>query len=132
MEAQATVAAIRQALFVGHQHEGGALLPVDLEQQVDDMGAGGGIQIAGGLVREQDRGLRGKGPGDGHPLLFTAGELVGIVVRALPQADPLQKFTGPGFSFGHAVQLQGQHVIQRGQAGHQVEGLEYEAHLLGA
>ena len=35
------------------------------------------VQGRGGLVKAEDIGAEGQGPGDGHPLLLAAGELVG-------------------------------------------------------
>ncbi|MNP69064.1 hypothetical protein D3C76_1651100 [compost metagenome] len=57
---------------MGDQHQGGAALLVQFEQQVADALAGMAVEIAGGFVGEQHRRLRGEGAGDGHPLLFAA------------------------------------------------------------
>ena len=60
---------------MGDQHQGRALLAVDLEQQVDDMGAGSGIQVARRLIGQQQLRLIRQGAGDRDALLFTAAEL---------------------------------------------------------
>ena len=49
-----------QALVVGDQHQGGAALLIQLEQQVADALAGMTVEVAGGLVGEQDRRLGGE------------------------------------------------------------------------
>ena len=49
--------------------------------------AGDGVQVAGGLVREQHRGLRDERARKRHALLLAARELARIVAGALAQAD---------------------------------------------
>ncbi len=61
-----------------------------LEQQLTDARAGDGVEIAGGLVREQHRRPRDEGAGDCHALLLTAGELARIVAGAIAEADAVQ------------------------------------------
>ena len=60
-------------------------------QQAHDLLAVGGVEIAGGLVGQDQ--LRGgdEGAGDGDALLLAAGELLRPVARAMPHADPLQR-----------------------------------------
>ena len=43
------------------------------------------VQGGGGLVKAEDIGAEGQGPGDGHPLLLAAGELVGVMPRPVGQ-----------------------------------------------
>ena len=54
-----------------------------------------GVEGRGGLVEEHELGVHGQGPGDGHPLLLAAGELVGVVVDLVGQAHPLEELAGP-------------------------------------
>ena len=51
------IAALRQRGVVGHQHQRHAALGMLGEQEIDDLLAGGLIEIAGRLVRHQDRGV---------------------------------------------------------------------------
>ena len=60
-------------------------------QQVEDRRAGGGVQRAGRLVGQHQRGLVDQRPGDRDPLAFAAGELVRPVADAVGQADPVQR-----------------------------------------
>ena len=60
---------------VGHHQNRGAAL-VDLLQQSHDLPGILGIQVAGWLVGQQDGGLVHQGPGQRHPLLLAAGELL--------------------------------------------------------
>jgi len=82
------VAAARGEMFVvGDEHQRGAGIRIQGEQQVDDRLAGVRVQVARGLVGEQQRGLRDEGARQRHALLFAAGELFRIVTQALAQAD---------------------------------------------
>ena len=46
---------------------------------VEDLGAGSRVEVAGGLVGEDDLRPAGQGPGHGDPLLLAAGELARAV-----------------------------------------------------
>ena len=81
------VGAGRQLRIVRHQHQRRLAGAVDAEQQLDDRVAGGGIEVAGGLVGEQQRRIVGQRAGDGDALLLAAGELRRIVMAAVGQAD---------------------------------------------
>ena len=50
-------------------------------QQSHHLRARSGIQVAGRFIRQQHRRLGRNGPGDGHPLLLSAGKLIGIPVH---------------------------------------------------
>ena len=52
------------------------------EQEIDDLLFGRGIEVAGGLVGQQQRRLGQEGPANGHPLLLALGEPVGKVTAA--------------------------------------------------
>ena len=54
------------------------------------------VEVAGGLVGEQQLGRIGKGAGDGDPLLFAARELAGGVAGAIAQVQPSQQLDGSG------------------------------------
>ena len=61
-------------------------LGVQVEQQLHDARAGGGVEVAGGLVGEQHGGPRDEGARHRDALLLAAGELPRIVAGALAQA----------------------------------------------
>ena len=99
-----------------------------------DLVAGLGVELAGRLVgQDQDR-LLDQRPGDRHPLLLAAGELIGAVIEAIAQADLGQQLDGPLPLLGrHAPgQERDQHVLERRQVADQVERLEDEADLVAA
>ena len=57
-----------------------------LAHEGEDLGAGAAVEVAGGLVGEDDLGLAGQGPGHGDPLLLAAGELARAVLQAVARA----------------------------------------------
>src|SRR5437870_8740828 len=68
-----------QFRIVRDEHHRAAVVAIEADKQLDDLATGGGIEIAGRLVRQQDRWPIGEGSGKRHPLLFTAGKLNWIV-----------------------------------------------------
>ena len=80
--------------IVGDQHQGGPLAGAQLGQQLQDAAAGGAVEVAGGLVGEQDRRPGGEGAGEGDPLLLAARELARVVVAAVGEADGGQQLVG--------------------------------------
>ena len=105
LQVQLVLAACGQALVVGDQYQGGAVLTVEGEHQLADMRAGVVVEIAGRFIGKQDVRLGGKGPGQGYTLLFAAGELPRIVMQALAQADSLKQCAGLLAGIGVAFQL---------------------------
>src|SRR3954464_3076974 len=63
----------RGRLVGDHGPEHGPL-PGDVAQQLPQSRAGGRIEVAGGLIGEQDLGRKEQGPGDGDALLLPARE----------------------------------------------------------
>ena len=74
---------------MGHHHHGGAQ-GVDAHKEVHQLQRPLGIQVSGGLVRNDGIGVIHESPGNGHPLLLAAGELRGIVIRLLFEAHQIQ------------------------------------------
>ncbi len=109
------------------------MLPVQAKQQLDHRLPCLAVQVAGRLVRQEQAGAGHEGAGDGDPLLLPAGEAWRQMIQSLGQPDLGEQFPGAGFAVGLAAQLRRQHdVLQGAQGGQQQEGLEHEAHLLGA
>jgi hypothetical protein len=116
-------------------HDDRRALVVQLMQQLQDLLAGPGIQVARGLVGQDDGRVVDQCPGDGHPLLLSARQLVGPVMHPLAQSH---RFEGSDRAFvalsvgqriAAVVQQRQQHVFGRGQPGQQVVRLEDEADL---
>ena len=82
-----------QALVVGHDDEGGAV-PIEPAEEVEDLATGGGVELTGRLVGEQDRRPVGERAGDRHPLHLSTGELGGTVPVAMTEPDVLEQLPG--------------------------------------
>src|SRR5579864_6021831 len=79
--------------LVGDQHHGVAA-GVQLVEELHDLDRGGGIEVAGRLVGEQQRRVVHQRAGDRHALPLAARQLVGVVVHAVGQADALEREAG--------------------------------------
>ena len=88
------------------------------------------VQRTGGLIAEQQLGIFGKGSGNGHPLLFPAGELRREVSQPVAQPHMAQ----------HLLRVQriladlgGKlHILQGSEVLHQVVELKDEADIIPA
>ena len=88
------VGAVGHAALVRHHNDGDLLGAVELGEQVHDLHGGLGVEGAGGLVGQQDARLRDERPRDGHTLLLTARQLVGVVRGPVRQTEMLQEVHG--------------------------------------
>ena len=111
---------------MGDDHEGRAVL-VELVEQVEDDLFVGFVQVAGGLVGQQQLGVVDEGAGHAHALLLAAGELARQVCGAVGQADAVEGLEG-FLLVGHRVVVLGDHDVLEGrQVADEVELLEDEA-----
>ncbi len=62
-------------------------LTIELVEEIENFLAGFAIEIAGGFIGKDDDGAVGKCTGDGDTLLLAAGELIGLMVKAVLQSD---------------------------------------------
>ena len=102
-----------------------------LQKRKDGIG-GGGVQSGGGLIAEKHLRVRGQCPGDGYPLLLTAGELGGIGACLFLQSHQIQQLQRLflGLSLGYTGKLHGEaDIFQTGPLHQQVEALEDHADL---
>src|SRR5688572_13032141 len=121
--------AARDPALVGDEHDSVARRMQSIEQG-QNLGAGGAVQVAGRLVREQQRGLRDQRPGDRDALALSAGEFRGSMGRTIPEADVVERLGGAAPAFRPAHAAIGQRhldVGERGEARQQRERLKYEA-----
>ena len=87
------------------------------------------VQVCGGLVGQDQRRVESDRAGDGDALLLSAAEVAGAVPHPVLQTDPLQQFLGAlaRLPAVHACRVhRHHHVLDRGQAGQQVERLEHD------
>src|SRR5215472_3944069 len=90
-------------------------------EQVQDLRTGARVEVAGGLVGEDDLRPAGQGPRDRDPLLLPAGQLRGAVPQPRAEAHRVHDGAEPGLVGGAArdVQREGD-VVRRGEGGQQV------------
>src|SRR5882672_364800 len=120
-------------LVVGHQQHRGAAFPVEREHERDDLLTGGGVEVAGGLVGEQQPRFGGEGARHRHALLLPAGQLPRIMFEPLGQAHTRQPARSLLARAVVAGKLEWQHdVFQRGQRRKKLERLEHEPDLVAA
>ena len=121
-------------LMRDHQH-GDAVVHVQAPQQLHDLAAALGVQVAGGLVGQQHGGLGDDGAGNGHALLLPARQFGRCVVFPARQADRCQRLAGGRAACAgrFAAVQQGQlHVLLRRGARQQVEALKHKAQIAAA
>ena len=82
-----------EPLVVRHHDERGAV-GIEASEEVEDLLAGGRVELAGGLVGEEDRRPVGERAGDRHPLHLAAGELRRPVLRAVSEPDVREQLAG--------------------------------------
>ena len=115
---------------MGDDDDGHSVLRVEALEHVYYLLAGAAVQVSGGLVGQQDRGLLGQRPGYAHPLLLAAGQLRRPVLDPVSQADAVQGVEGPSPPvLPVAVEHRQLDVLQRAQTGQQAVGLEDEPDL---
>ena len=114
--------------------DNGVSLPVQFLKQTQNFPAGGGIQRAGRLIRQQQRRSAHKSAGNGHTLLLAALKLAGPVLQPVFQPHAGQAFPGDRFRLpvGEAPQQQRHHhILQHIVLRQQVIALEYKADFCG-
>ena len=93
------------------------------------------VQIAGGLIRQQDRRIVDQRAGYGHALLLSAGKLRGVVIGAFFQAQQAKRLESPPGALLalHARIDQRQfHIFVSRRAGQQIESLKDKSDFLVA
>src|SRR5262245_30023534 len=126
-------AAARDRLVVGDEQERGSAFRVQLEHQVDHAGARRGVEVAGGLVGEEQLGPGDEGPRQRHALLLAPRERLRVVMQALGEADAREHLPGePGRALLLRELERQHHVLERVQRRQQLERLEHEAEELRA
>jgi hypothetical protein len=118
---------------VGDEDEGGAFDAVEFEQKLENVSAVGGVEVAGGLVGEHDGRVQDEGAGEGDALLLAAGELDGVMIHAVTEADAGEELAGAREAIAGGVEfVREEDVFERGERGDELIGLEDEADGLAA
>ena len=74
-----------------HEHECGAVLAVEFEDEIDHRSGVLTIEIPSRLITKEDLGFVNKRACQGHPLLLTTGELHRIMILAIAQPHASQQ-----------------------------------------
>src|SRR5512145_2572368 len=128
-------AVLGDVVLVSDEHDGKAVLAVETLEQLHDLDARPAVEVARGLVGENDLGVVDERAGDGHPLLLASRELARRVVGAGTEADLIEQSRGLAMPLdrGEIVRAveQGQlDILDGGGAGKEIEALEDEADLV--
>ena len=81
--------------IVGDHHDRLAVLAHGPAHEVEDLGAGPRVEVAGRLVGEDDVGAGVEGPGDGDALLLAAGQLARAVAQTIGEPDRADHLAEP-------------------------------------
>ena len=115
---------------VGDHEDGLAEALVEVAEEIEDDVGIFGVEIAGGLVGEEDGGTVDDGAGDGDALLLATGECAGLMLHTGFDAEHVQDFfelsvEGDGAGGDVTYDLD---VLLGGEGGEQVVLLEDEAY----
>ncbi len=113
-------------------HEDRVALGVKLAQEPQDDFLVGFVEIAGGLVRENQFRMIDQRARHGDALLFAAGKLRGQMRHAVGEADAGERLARLGFVRRAVKILREHHVFERGEIWDEMKLLEDEADFLGA
>lgn len=125
--------ALRKTLVMGYQKEGGARLLVQIEKQIRNDLACCRVQVASGLVSEQNGGTGCDGACQSNALLLSARKLARIVCSARGQADggKLAARAGEGVAPPGKFKWNS-NILERGHGRYEVKTLEYDTHMATA
>ncbi len=128
---QHPVAACGDARVVRHQQHRAAERLVEAAEQREHLVGGARVEVAGGLVGQQDGRADHQRPGDGYPLLLAAGEFGRAFVGVHRQPDGVEQFEGAlargGIGLCTAEQRGHHHVVDHAEGVDEVVELEHEA-----
>jgi len=122
---------------VRNEDQRGALDTVQVQQQVEDVLAVGGVEVAGRLVGQDDGRAQDKGARQRNALLLAAGELHRIMVESRRETHRVQQLPGAVQTVlpaaGVVVEFVGQqHIFQRGERRDELVALKDKADRLAA
>jgi methylisocitrate lyase len=117
---------------VAHEEESGAIFAAHLADQGQSLGGVLAIQIAGGLIGEDQLGAVGERPGHGDALLLAGGELARIVVETVAEPDAGQHLSGMSAVGATRAEAHAEDdIFQDGEPLEEIEGLKDIADFFG-
>jgi hypothetical protein len=91
--------------IVSHQDQGRTAGAVPFEQQIENVSAVLGVEIASGFVGKDDGRLQDEGSGQCNPLLFTTRKLDWVVMHAISKAYTAQEIRSGGAAIAGSIQF---------------------------
>lgn len=125
----------RDGGLVGDHGDGLSAGDGEVAEEFADAAGVGGVEVAGGLIGEDDVGVGDEGAGDGDALLLAAGEGIRAVAEAVGEFEVGHELAGFEVGGGAvaAVEHEGEEdVFFGGERGDEVEGLEDQADAAAA
>src|SRR6185503_12305223 len=117
--------------IVSDQDQRRSLILVQLSHELDDGGAGAGVQVPGRLVGKENFGTGAECPCQSHSLLLATGELNRIMVLPPAEPHPRQQVARSSARLRLTPQLERDlHIFLSGQGGHELKGLKDKSDLL--
>ena len=101
---------------VGDHDESGAVALLDLGEDFENLCGVDAVEVAGGLVGEENLGLVDEGAGDGNTLTLTGGELCGVLVEAMLEAELGEERAGSFFAVARVAAGAREVVRRRAEA----------------
>src|SRR5690348_1418293 len=115
---------------VVRDHENGVAFAMQFAEEADDGLLVGLVEIAGGLVGENQLGVINQSAGEGDALLFASRKLAGKMSEALGESDAAKRLGGFGFVRGAVKILREHDVLERSEIGHEMKLLKNESNFL--
>src|SRR6516225_2275457 len=127
-EVNLPLASFGNGRVMGDQQQGRAEAGVMLEQAIDDNTAGRAVEIAGGLVSQQQFRTGDERARDCHALLLTAGKLAGIMGQTMTETNRCERLCGRDEGIGPTSELErDRDIFERRHCRNQMKGLKYDA-----
>lgn len=94
-QADGVVGLFGDGLVVGDHDDGEAVVAVKFFEEGEDFSAGFLVEVAGGLVSEEEFGIGDQRAGDGGALHFAAGKFAGFVRQPMAELHHVEQLLGP-------------------------------------
>jgi hypothetical protein len=117
----------RDPIIVRDDDQAVAAFLVEAQKQVDDLVAGGRIEITRRFVGQEKRRIIPQRARDGHPLLFAPGKFRGPMVQSRAEADLIEQMGAPGGIAAPGQPRREFDIFQRGEFREKMVGLKNES-----
>jgi hypothetical protein len=131
-DAHGAVTTAGEVVIMRHHNESASPIASEIEEQGHDDLAIFRVQIAGGLISEENGGIVDQLPGDGDALLLPAAEFRREVIHSVAKTDPLEELGRASLCGGTPDHGRNECVFESREFGKQEVGLENKSHVLVA